>query len=153
MLGKLLLLFVVVPLVELVLLLQIGELVGLWITIAIVIATGFAGAFLARLVGLRTLGRIRETLEAGRVPTTDLIDGVVVLVAGAMLLTPGVLTDATALFLLTPPGRALVRRYLRRRVERAVARGAVTIDVAAERTSPPPEGQREVPDADGKWLH
>ena len=129
MLLRLLLLFTLVPLTELALLIEVGQRVGTWLTIAIVLATGLAGAVLTRLIGLRVVGRIREALGQGRLPGEELVDGLLVVVAGALLLTPGLLTDVTALALLTPPGRRLARGWLKRRFERALAGWTVTIDV------------------------
>jgi len=86
---RLLLLFTVVPLVELFLLIQVGGLIGIWATVAIVILTGVLGAWLTRLQGLRTLHRLREELAAGGLPAATLVDGMLILAAGAVLLTPG----------------------------------------------------------------
>jgi len=126
---RLLLLFTLVPLTELALLIELGKHVGTGITVAIVLGTGLAGAWLTRLVGLRVVSRIREAMAEGRLPGRELVDGLLVVVAGALLLTPGLLTDAAALFLLTPPGRRVARGWLRRRFERALQEGTVTIDV------------------------
>lgn len=114
MLARLALLFVTVPLAELALLVWLGSRVGLVPTVALVVVTGIAGAALARWQGLATLARFRAALDAGRLPHRELVDGVLILVAGALLLTPGLLTDLTGFLLLAPP--------VRRRVgERAVA--------------------------------
>ena len=109
MFVRLLLLFTVVPLVELFLLVEIGSLIGVAPTIAIVIVTGFIGAWLARRQGLNVLKRLNEDLAKGGLPTDALIDGLLILIAGAVLLTPGLLTDAFGFFLLVPQGRALIR--------------------------------------------
>jgi UPF0716 protein FxsA len=110
MFVRLLLLFTVVPLVELYLLISIGGRLGVAPTIAIVIATGVLGAWLARWQGLSVLKRIGEDMESGRLPTDALIDGLLVLVAGAVLLTPGFLTDACGFLLLIPPARTAIRK-------------------------------------------
>ncbi len=112
MFFRLLLLFTVVPLVELGLLIQLGRVIGLVPTIAIVLSTGFAGAALARWQGLATIRRVQTDMAAGRVPAEALVDGLLILVAGALLLTPGLLTDAVGFLLLIPPTRAAVRRAL-----------------------------------------
>lgn len=106
MLLKLLLLFTLVPLVELILLLMIGQLSGhmLW-SVAIVLITGCVGAWLARWQGLNAIQRIREQLAAGAMPTESLMDGAFILVAGAFLLTPGVLTDAVGMSMMVPACR------------------------------------------------
>lgn len=126
MFFRLLLLFTVVPLAELALLIRVGELVGVGATIGLVILTGLLGAWLTRLEGARVLRRVRAEMEAGRVPTDQLLDGMLVLVAGAVLLTPGLITDAIGFFLLIPAGRRRVRRTiaaaLARRFEKPQAR-------------------------------
>jgi UPF0716 protein FxsA len=122
---RLLLLFTVVPLVELVLLVQLGRVIGLWATVTIVIATGVIGAWLTRLEGLRTLARVREDMAAGRMPAEALVDGVLILAAGAVLLTPGMITDACGFFLLIPAGRAIVRRSVLEGVRRRIGRPEV----------------------------
>jgi len=115
LLGRLVLLLTVVPLLELYFLLQLGARLGATPTLAIVIVTGLVGASLLRFQGGLALGRIRDALGAGRVPTTALVDGLLIAIAGVLLLTPGVVTDTLGLFLLIPAGRAVVRRMLRRR--------------------------------------
>ncbi|MGD8438900.1 MAG: FxsA family protein [Holophagae bacterium] len=118
---RLLLLFTLVPLVELALLIQLGRVIGLAATIAIVLLTGVIGATLARWQGLVTLRRVQTEMAEGRVPTDALVDGLLILVAGAMLFTPGLITDTIGCLLLIPPTRTAVRRALvealRRRVQ------------------------------------
>ena len=93
MFVRLLILFTVVPLIELALLIKLGNLIGLWPTISIVIVTGVLGAALARNQGMRTVGAIRAELAQGRAPTESLLNGLLILVGGVVLLTPGLLTD------------------------------------------------------------
>lgn len=126
-LGRLALLFVIVPILELVLLIQIGQLVGLLPTLALVVLTGVGGAALARAEGLRVFFRFRNELAAGRVPGQALLDGISVLVGGAFLLTPGVLTDLTGLSLLFPPSRRWIQRRVRARLERGLRDGTVRV--------------------------
>lgn len=123
MLGKLLLLFIGVPLLELAILVKLGTLVGFWPTIALVLVTGTIGAMLARSQGARVLRAIRAEMAAGRMPAAHLVDGLLVLVGGIVLLTPGLLTDVAGLLLLFPPTRARFRAVLRRRMERMVRSG------------------------------
>ena len=127
---RLLLLFTIVPLVELFLLVKLGTVVGVAPTVALVIFTGVLGAWLARQQGLGVLRRLSEDLEEGRLPAEALIDGLLVLIAGAVLLTPGLLTDALGFLLLVPQSRAVVHRAavakFKRRFERA---GPEIIDV------------------------
>ena len=115
---RLLLLFTVVPLIELFLLVKLGTIIGIGPTVLIVICTGVLGAWLARSQGLGVLRRITEDLNQGRMPTGSLVDGLLILIAGAVLLTPGLITDALGFFLLLPPGRALVRKAITTRLSR-----------------------------------
>jgi UPF0716 protein FxsA len=115
MLVRLLLLFTVVPLVELALLLLIADYTSWQFTLGLVLVSGVAGAALSRYEGLRAWQRVHEMLDQGKVPGDPLLDAVLVLVAGALLITPGVLTDLAGLVLLVPPTRALVKRWLKRR--------------------------------------
>lgn len=123
MFMRLLTLFVLLPLIELALLIQIGQWIGLGWTLALVVATGFLGATLARRQGFRAWVAIQAELRAGRMPARELMDGLLVLIGGIVLLTPGILTDLAGFALLVPATRAAVKRSLRRRFERAVERG------------------------------
>lgn len=112
MLGRLLFLFISVPLVELVLLMQLANYTSLPFTIALVIVTGVVGAGLARRQGWQTYQRIRQELAAGQMPTNSLVDAAMIFVAGALLLTPGVLTDLFGLSLLFPVCRRFYQRII-----------------------------------------
>ena len=126
---RLVTLFVLLPLAELALLLQVGRLIGLAWTLALVIATGFLGATLARRQGIRAWRAIQGELRAGRVPGSALVDGLLILIGGIVLLTPGILTDLVGFALLLPPTRAAVKRSLRRRFEKAIERGEASFTV------------------------
>ena len=117
---RLLLLFTIVPLIELYLLIKIGGVIGVVPTIAIVVGTGVLGAWLARWQGLAVLRRISDEMAAGRLPTDALIDGLLILVAAAVLLTPGLLTDSLGFVLLVPASRALVRKVVAAAIARRV---------------------------------
>ena len=125
--GTLLLLFIAVPVVELVLLIEIGERIGPLATIGLVIGTGIVGASLARQQGLNTLGRLRRDLNAGGLPAVPIVEGVLILVAAAVLITPGVLTDLFGFFCLIPALRRLLARSLMRRFTRAIQQGTVDV--------------------------
>jgi UPF0716 protein FxsA len=127
MLGRLLLLFIIVPLIELYILIKIGSYIGGLNTVLLVVLTAMLGAFLARLEGLRTLQQIQSSLSQGQIPAEELIDGVLILVGGIMLITPGVLTDLFALVLLFPFTRMFFKRWLRRRFDRMVSSGSVRL--------------------------
>lgn len=129
MFVRLLLLFTVVPLVELALLIKLGNLIGLWPTILIVIATGVLGAALARSQGTRTVGAIRAELAQGRAPTESLINGLLILVGGVVLLTPGLLTDLLGFSLLVPFTRNWFKKELRGRLRKYVERNSASATI------------------------
>lgn len=120
MLPFLALLFVVVPFVELYLLIQIGQAVGALPTVGLVILMGIAGAALAKSQGLAALRRVNEELAQGRLPTTAILDGVLIIAASILLITPGVLTDVLGILLLLPPTRAVFRVALVRWAQKNV---------------------------------
>lgn len=115
MLALLALAFVVVPLVELYVIIEVGQTIGVLNTIAVMLVVSLVGAWLARHEGTSVLRRIREQLDAGRLPTDELIDGALVLAGGLLLLTPGFVSDAVGIVALFPPTRAIARAFLRRR--------------------------------------
>ena len=110
MLLKLLLLFTLVPLAELVLLLKLTDVTDWKFTLLLVVITGVVGSLLAKTQGVRAFRRIQEELASGRMPTEPLLDAVMIFIAGALLLTPGLLTDAFGLSLLIPGCRSYYRR-------------------------------------------
>lgn len=142
----LLLLFTVLPLTEFTLLVQIHEQIGLPATIALVLGTGVLGASLARQQGVLTLRRIQQELGDGKMPGDALMDGALILVAGAVLITPGVLTDAFGFALLIPPIRAVLKRGLRRWFAKSVRVQSVGTPPGWSR--PEAGGQSEIIDAE-----
>jgi len=113
MFPKLLFLFIVVPLLELYLFMTIGAKIGFWPnTVAIILVTAVLGAWLTKQQGLKTLRNFQKATGEGRMPHEEIMDGLMILVAGAVLLTPGFLTDAIGFSLLLPPVRAVVRKFL-----------------------------------------
>ena len=125
--GSLALLFVLVPILELVILIRLGQFVGLWPTVAIVLLTGAVGAVLARLEGMRVLLQFQRELAAGRLPGQAMLDGISVMLGGVLLLTPGFLTDIAGLSLLFPPTRRWIQRFVRKRLERGIAEGSIHV--------------------------
>ena len=111
------LLFLAVPLIEIALFIQVGGLIGLWPTLAIVVLTAIAGTWMIREQGVREIGRLRRSCEELRDPTEPLASGAMILFAGALLLTPGFFTDACGFALLLPPVRSAVFRWIRARVK------------------------------------
>ena len=126
MLIKLILLFTIVPFIELTLLIEIGSYIGTLNTIMIVIVTGIIGAFMARIAGLTVFLKIQENLREGVFPRDELFDGVLILISGAFLLTPGLLTDALGFFLLIPFGRLVVKGWLKEILKTRIDRNEIT---------------------------
>lgn len=126
-LGRLALLFVIVPIVELILLIEIGQLVGLLPTIALVMFTGITGAWLARAEGVRVFFQFQRELASGRLPGQSLLDAISVLIGGAFLLTPGVLTDVVGFSLLVPFTRRWIQGRVRKRLESRIADGTIRV--------------------------
>ena len=127
--GKLLLLFIVVPAVELLLLIKIGQQIGVLATVGLIVGTGMLGAFLARRQGMGVLQNVQAEMAAGRMPTSSIVDGVIILVAGALLITPGVLTDLLSFLCLIPVSRKVIRSILWRAFERAVRESRVHVSM------------------------
>lgn len=125
MFGRLLALFLIVPVVELALLIQLGGLIGFWPTIGIIVLTGITGTYLAKREGLSVWRRFNDRLKQGQLPGRELLDGVIILVAGALLITPGVLSDIAGLIGLVPVTRGVLRRYLDARIQKASKQGSV----------------------------
>lgn len=115
--------FVVVPLVELYVLIQVGSAIGALNTIALLLIMGALGGWLMKREGLSAIRRVQTQLQSGRVPTTEVVDGFLILFGGALMLTPGFLSDALGLALLVPPVRARVRKALARRLRARVVGG------------------------------
>src|ERR687883_1107721 len=112
----LVLLFIVVPIVELFVIIQVGEAIGVLPTIALLIADSVLGSMLMRSQGRAAWRRFNTAIREGRIPHREVLDGVLVIFGGALLLTPGFLTDVLGLLFLLPPTRAVVRRLLVRRL-------------------------------------
>ncbi len=104
------------PLIEIAVFLQVGDVVGLWWTLALIVATAVIGTAMLRVQGLATLARARDTLERGGMPVREVMDGVCLLVSGALLLTPGFVTDAAGALLLVPAVRLVLQRWVLARI-------------------------------------
>ena len=129
MLAYLILLFTLVPLFELYLLIRVGQVIGAWNTVLIVVFTGIAGAYLAKLQGLGILKRIQDDLHKGLMPTGKLIDGVFVFVAGVLLITPGILTDILGFLFLIPYTRNIFKTWLKYKFQDILRQGKV-VDIS-----------------------
>jgi len=126
-LSRLALIFVAVPLLELFLLIRLGGAIGLFPTLSLCVLTGVAGAWLARREGLRALWSFQQRLARGGVPGRALMDGLCILLGGALLLTPGLLTDVAGFSLLLPPSRRWIQKRIQGRIERQLADGSLRV--------------------------
>ena len=124
---RLFLLFTVTPVVELALLIRVGQTLGVLPTVAIVVATGAAGALLARSQGLLALRRLQHALSAATSPGEEIFDGVMILIGGLLLLTPGFLTDLIGFAALLPGTRGVLKEIVRRQVRRRIGRRVRTV--------------------------
>src|SRR3954453_4277539 len=115
MLVPLVILFILVPIAELAVIIQVGEQIGVWWTVAILVADSILGSLLMRSQGRAAWRRFNVVLQAGRPPAREVLDGILVIFGGALLLTPGFITDIFGIAFLPPPTRAGVRRLLVRR--------------------------------------
>ncbi len=107
-------LFIVVPIAELYVIVKVGQLIGIWPTLALLLADALLGSLLLKHQGRSAWRRFNEALAQRRFPGKEVADGVLIVIGGTLLLTPGFLTDIVGLFLLVPPTRAIARRVLRR---------------------------------------
>jgi UPF0716 protein FxsA len=130
-------LFLAVPLTEIAVFIEVGGWLGLWPTLAVIVVTAVLGTALLRWQGLSTLARAQAALERGQLPLTEVFDGACLLVAGALLLTPGFVTDAVGGLLFLPPFRALLRGLIAHRL------------TAGMRAPGPGQGPDEV--IEGEW--
>ena len=127
MLLRLFVLFTLVPAVEIALLLRVGAIIGPLNTLLLIFLTGALGAYYARRQGLHILVRIQAAMNEGRMPGEELVDGAMLLVGGATLLTPGFLTDALGFALIFPPTRDAMKRVATRWIRRNLRRGDVIV--------------------------
>jgi UPF0716 protein FxsA len=139
----LVILFIAVPIAELAVIIQVGQTIGVWWTIAILVADSVLGSLLMRSQGRAVWRRFNGALQAGRAPAREVADGVLVIFGGALLLTPGFITDILGLLLLLPPTRAVIRRLFLRQAMRRM-----TVTMAAGPRMPR-NGQRRDADVDG----
>lgn len=127
MILKLFLAFTLIPILEIFLLVQISAFLGPLSTIILVIATGFAGASLAKIQGAQTLVRIRENMNQGVMPGDELLDAFLIFVAGILLITPGILTDISGILLLVPDTRKRAKEFIKRKVGSRIQNGSIKI--------------------------
>jgi len=120
-------LFTVVPIIELMLLIKISQLTNIWTTIFIVILTGVLGTALTKSQGSGVLRRIKSDLAQGRIPGDELLNGAFIILGGAMLITPGLITDALGFILVIPFSRNIIKAWGKRKLRRLMDTGRLTI--------------------------
>lgn len=125
MFARLLALFVIVPAIELYLLIQLGTLIGALETFGIILITGLIGSYMAKSQGLSVWKRLQTRLSTGAVPGQELMDAVIILISGALLITPGVLTDIVGLLGLFPVTRKMIRTYVKERFATSISTGGI----------------------------
>jgi len=129
MFFKLLILFVTIPIIEIWILIDIGREIGTLSTILIIVFTGIVGAYLTKLQGLMTIYKIKENIKMGIMPSEELIDGFLIILAGAFLITPGILTDLGGFLLLYPKSRNFIKRYLKNKFSNWIQSSDVYIEI------------------------
>ena len=147
----LLIAFIAVPLIEIGVFIQIGGLIGLWPTLAVVVLTAVIGTALLRQQGLATLARARAHMDRGVLPARELFDGLCLLFAGALLLTPGFVTDAVGFLLFVPPLRDALRVALSRHFQTS-RQARVWVDGQEIHRGPGPGGMRQGPKGPGSVI-
>jgi UPF0716 protein FxsA len=141
--GRLLLLFVALPAVELALLIELGSRFGTLHTIGLIVVTGVVGASLARGQGISVVRAIQREVAEGRLPADSMVDGVMILIAAALLVTPGVLTDTFGFVCLVPSFRKVVRASLWKYLEVAVRENRIQVDFQGGFPGQPTQGGPE----------
>ncbi|MTI65659.1 MAG: FxsA family protein [Firmicutes bacterium] len=127
MLAKLILLFTITPIVELYILFQLADVTTPLTTVGLVLITGIAGAYLAKSEGRLILSKIKLELNSGRVPGNQLLNGLCVLIGGALLLTPGIITDILGFTLVIPGTREIYKSIIKRKFKRMIEEGNINI--------------------------
>jgi UPF0716 protein FxsA len=128
-LSYLIALFIGLPIVELALLFELHDLVGFLPTVMLVLLTGIAGAALVRRQGLAILVKIQREISVGNVPAPQMIDGVMILMSGALLVTPGLITDVSGFLLLIPFVRKQIRFWLKKKIEDKLRSGYIQVNI------------------------
>jgi UPF0716 protein FxsA len=130
MLLKLFLAFTLIPFFEIYLLIKIGYYLGAFNTILVVIVTGILGAYLAKLQGIRTMMKVRESLNRGELPAEEMLDALLIFIAGILLLTPGFITDLAGIGMLVPSTRFWFKRWLRKKFDQWISENRANIIIS-----------------------
>ena len=128
--------FIGLPLIEIVVFIEVGGVLGVWPTIAATVATALAGSLLLRAQGLATLMRARAQMDQGQLPAREMFEGICLVLAGGLLLTPGFITDTLGLLLFVPPFRELLRRFIGHRLAQRAGQGRTRVFVDGQEINP-----------------
>ncbi|MBE9504430.1 MAG: FxsA family protein [Proteobacteria bacterium] len=121
MFFKLFIIFTIIPVIELSVLIKIGSTIGVLNTIILVIFTALVGAYLVKMEGLSVITRFQNNMATGIFPAEEILDGAMILVAGALLITPGVVTDIIGFLLVFPASRQIIKRFLRGYIQKKIS--------------------------------
>jgi UPF0716 protein FxsA len=145
-------LFIGLPLLEIAVFIEVGDLIGVWATIGLTVATALAGSLLLRAQGLATLLRVRAQMDQGQLPAREIFEGVCLVLAGALLLVPGFVTDTFGLLLFIPPVRDLLRLLIARHIAAKAARGEARVFVDGVEIGPRGPRRRPPGARDGQVI-
>lgn len=127
MFFKLFIIFTLIPVIELSLLIKIGSIIGVMNTVILVLLTALAGAYLVKMEGLGVMMRFQNNLAAGQFPAEEILDGAMILVAGALLVTPGVITDIIGFSLVFPASRRIIKKFLKVYIQKKISTSGIRI--------------------------
>lgn len=147
---RLLLLFVIVPALELAILIEIGKDIGFWPTMGLIVLTGIMGSSLTKRQGLAVWSQFNSKLQSGALPGKELIDGLIVLCSGALLLTPGIITDFAGFLGLIPQSRVFIRSLIQKYLSKSELQGSFRFTTSAFENMSPPHEQSPTPQSQWK---
>ena len=127
MFSKLFIVFALIPVIELTLLIKIGTIIGTLNTVILVIFTALVGAYLVKMEGISVVTRFQNNLSTGKFPADEIFDGAMILVAGALLVTPGVMTDVVGFSLVLPASRKVIKNFLKIYIQKRISSGDIHI--------------------------
>ena len=127
MLTKLIFLFIIIPFIEMLILIKLGQELGFWTTLVIIVITGVVGAALTRMEGIKVIIRIKDQLREGNLPGEELVDALLILIAGVLLITPGLLTDGFGLLIILPRIRSYIKRWVRNKMREMLEDGSIGV--------------------------
>jgi UPF0716 protein FxsA len=152
-LFKLFLLFAILPIVEIAILINVGEQIGGWYTVAIVILTAFAGAHLVRQQGLSTLMQAQQKMQAGSMPEQEMAEGLLLVIAGVLLVTPGFVTDGIGFLLSLPMTRPLIAKGLLKRLSMRMVNPSFNGNFSQHHQQPPHSTEQSEDIIEGEFEH